>query len=133
MHGKGDLLFTMLQYNYHYSSSLCMHSQPSVLMYRMMQLAAVIRELAASQRLSDDFVDDVLLNCCSIKSLIQSCAELLRVVPNPRTHPFMEILQVITIHVIMRLNIISKKHYRLSPLCRHFYIYTRNHVELKAL
>ena len=81
-------------------------------MYRMMQLAAVIRELAASQRLSDDLVDDVLLNSCSTKSLIQSCAELLRVVPNPRTHPFMEILQVITIYVIMRLNIISKKHYK---------------------
>ena len=57
------------------------------------QLAAVFREMARLKLVDDDLADDFLF-CCSSENLLQSCAELLRIAPNPHTHPFMEILEV---------------------------------------
>ena len=57
------------------------------------QLAAVFREMARLKLVDDELADDLLYSCSS-ESLLQSCAELLRIAPNPHTHPFMEILEV---------------------------------------
>ena len=48
----------------------------------------------ARLKVVDDELADELLYSCSSEKLLQSCAELLRIAPNPRTHPFMEILEV---------------------------------------
>ena len=62
--------------------------------HHIMQLAAIIRELAAKQHLQNELTI-ILLEDCSSHCLILSCVELMRVVPNPSTHPFMDILKVI--------------------------------------
>lgn len=64
-----------------------------------MQLAAVIRVMARMKLMDDELADDVMYECSS-EGLLESCAELLRVAPNPRTHPIMEILEVILLSVL---------------------------------
>lgn len=56
-------------------------------------MAAIIRELAGQQKLTKDTAVDLLF-LCATDSHILSCAELMQVVSNPRTHPFMHILMV---------------------------------------
>ena len=56
-------------------------------------MAAVIREMSRMKLIDDEIADDVLYSCSS-EGLLQSCAELLKVAPNPFTHPFMDILEV---------------------------------------
>ena len=48
----------------------------------------------ARTKIIDEELADNMMYSCSSAGLLQSCAELLRVAPNPRTHPFMEILEV---------------------------------------
>ena len=69
------------------------------LTFYLLQLAAIIRELDSMHLLSEDSADHLMYKCSS-KSLITTCAELLKIVPNPRGHPFMDILEVIVIHII---------------------------------
>lgn len=66
-----------------------------------MQLSAVLRVMAHVKLLDDETADDVIY-ACSSEGLLESCAELLRVAPNPRTHPIMEILEVL--HTIAQNN-----------------------------
>ena len=48
----------------------------------------------ARMKIIDEELADNIMYSCSSAGLLYSCAELLRVAPNPRTHPFMEILEV---------------------------------------
>ena len=57
------------------------------------QLAAVVREMSRLNVIDEELVEDVMYSCSS-EGLLQSCAELLRIAPNPRFHPIMEILEV---------------------------------------
>ena len=48
----------------------------------------------ARMKIIDEELADNIMYSCSSAGLLYSCAELLRVAPNPRTHPFMEIMEV---------------------------------------
>jgi hypothetical protein len=54
-------------------------------------LAAMVREMGRMKVIDEEVAEDIMYSCSST-GLLQSCAELLRVSPNPRTHPIMEIL-----------------------------------------
>ena len=60
----------------------------------MIQLAAIIREFAAMQRLDMHLFDVCSTRDESQECLILSCAELMKYFPNPWPHPFMQILKV---------------------------------------
>ena len=45
-------------------------------------------------KIIDEEQADNMMSTCSCAGLLYSCAELLRVAPNPHKHPFMEILEV---------------------------------------
>ena len=49
----------------------------------------------ANMKLLDGKLAEELIYVCSSEGLLESCAELLRVVPNPRLHPIIDILKVL--------------------------------------
>ena len=63
------------------------------ILFLCLQLAAVAREMSRLNVIDEEQVEDVIYSCSS-EGLLQSCAELLRIAPNPRSHPIMEILEV---------------------------------------
>lgn len=52
-----------------------------------------MREIAR-MKVMDEELAEMIMYSCSSAGLLRSCSELLRVAPNPHTHPFMNILRV---------------------------------------
>ena len=68
-----------------------------------LQLAAVIKEMAAMKSRNDDWSENIIYDLNYMynipEPLILSYAELMRVFPNPREHPFMYLLEVSITHL----------------------------------